>query len=223
MLTALLSLLLNSSTITAAISVSESSLIHNLASELARFCVSDSEQLQGTSACVEICAEEAVAFGVWTVGEEDHTIDGVPDPTGTAIEGSLLLHLQQEKHLPTFGEWVAWLGRFVASSFVALFCSEPESEVTAFTASAYATLASKTHVAANLCLITPNRRRATASKQLYNVRVRASSPAGFLTSSQPLSYDPEFRVNGLPIKIGSKCVKFPITVENKNWGVHARP
>ena len=29
--------------------------------------------------------------------------------------------------------------------------------------------------------------------------------------------------NGLPIKIGSKSVKFPITVENKNWGVHARP
>ena len=89
----------------------------------------------------------------------------------------------------------AWeMFRFVASSLVALFFTEPESEVTAFTASAYATLASKTHVAANISLITPNRRRATASKQLYNVRVRASSPAGFLTSSQTLSYDPEFRV-----------------------------
>ena len=30
-------------------------------------------------------------------------------------------------------------------------------------------------------------------------------------------------INGLPIKIVAGNVKFPITVENKNWGVHARP
>ena len=41
----------------------------------------------------------------------------------------------------------------------------------------------------------------------------------FYIGTQSGAYLLKKSVNGLPIKIGSKSVKFPITVENKNWGV----
>ena len=45
----------------------------------------------------------------------------------------------------------------------------------------------------------------------------------FHIGTQSCDYLKRISVNGLPIKIVAGNVKFPITVENKYWGVHARP
>ena len=45
----------------------------------------------------------------------------------------------------------------------------------------------------------------------------------FHIGTQSCDYLKRISVNGLPIKIVAGNVKFSITIENKNWGVHARP